>query len=136
MGTNYYVKSEICKTCGKSDEDLHIGKSSGGWCFSLHVHPDLDINNLDDWKRYLNSNLVTIVDEYGDIVSFERLMSNITERKWGRKRGPYGYLNWPEFHRDNHSEDGPNGLLRHKIDNQHCIGHGNGTYDYMIGEFS
>lgn len=112
MGTNYYVKSNICEKCGKSDEYLHIGKSSAGWCFSLKVYPDLDINSLYDWKKYLKSENMVIEDEYGDIVSFDDLISAITDR----------------FH--------PAGLLRYEIDKRFCIGHGNGTYDYMIGDFS
>lgn len=52
MGTNYYLrlKSEICPHCGRGDEGLlHIGKSSAGWCFSLHVMNR--IQSLDDWKK-------------------------------------------------------------------------------------
>lgn len=115
MGTNYYVKSEVCEYCNRSDEDLHIGKSSAGWCFSLRVYPDMNIHNLDDWKQYLNSIDNVVEDEYGDIVSFDKLMSTITERSW---------------------KGSPDNLLRHDIDDRHCIGHGNGTYDYMIGDFS
>ena len=42
MGTNYYFEdsSEVCECCGRGAESLHIGKSSGGWCFSLHVMPE------------------------------------------------------------------------------------------------
>jgi hypothetical protein len=36
----------------------------------------------------------------------------------------------------NHAELGPNGLLRSKVDDVHCIGHGEGTYDYIAGDFS
>ena len=46
------------------------------------------------------------------------------------------HQNWPEFHKANHSEPGPKGLLRHKLDPQHCIGHGHGTWDLIVGEFS
>ena len=42
MGTNYYLhrpRTNECEHCGRADEapPLHIGKSSSGWCFSLHV---------------------------------------------------------------------------------------------------
>ncbi len=39
------------------------------------------------------------------------------------------------FYQKNHSEEGPHGLLRLKIDNTFCVGHGSGTYDYCVGEF-
>ena len=52
MGTNYYLYegSEACPTCKRPFEPLHIGKSSAGWCFSLHVIPEEGINTLDDWR--------------------------------------------------------------------------------------
>jgi len=86
MGTNYYLqkKSGTCQTCGHCSEDpKHIGKSSGGWCFSLHVYPEENITT------------VTIVNEYGETIS-----------------------------------------PRHRVDGKHCVGHGEGTWDYIIGEFS
>lgn len=50
MGTNYYLHTKPdCECCGRGFEPLHIGKSSGGWCFSLHVMPEDNINTLDDW---------------------------------------------------------------------------------------
>lgn len=39
------------------------------------------------------------------------------------------------FLASNHAEPGPNGLLRHKI-GPYCLGHGEGTWDLMPGEFS
>jgi len=139
MGTNYYVKSDICEKCGRGDEDLHIGKSSTGWCFGLKVYPDMNIHNLDDWKKYLKDKKV--FDEYDDFILLDDLMSVITDRKWigtnnYRDKKPLGYNSWVEFHMLNYSQPGPNGLLRHKIDGRHCVGHGNGTYDYMTGGFS
>lgn len=135
MGTNYYVKSNICEHCGKGDEDLHIGKSSAGWVFSLHVMPELEINDLDDWERFWKDK--KIVDEYGSEFSCDDMRAIITER--GRKadwnKRPYGYGSWEEFHQKNHSKRGPSGLLRHQIDG-HCIGHGEGTWDLIVGEFS
>lgn len=47
-----------------------------------------------------------------------------------------GYINEEDFHKCNQSERGPNGLLRHKIDGKHCISHGQGTWDCIVGEFS
>jgi hypothetical protein len=40
MGTNYYLVNK------ETDERLHIGKSSGGWCFALRVHHDRHIDSL------------------------------------------------------------------------------------------
>lgn len=53
------------------------------------------------------------------------------------------YCDYLQIYRDlnhflemNNAELGPNNLLRHKIDGQFCIGHGEGTWDYCIGDFS
>ena len=136
MGTNYYVEAkEPCKECGRPHEEIHIGKSSAGWCFSLHVIPELNIHNLDDWKQFWKGK--TIKDEYGNTITKKKMFNTITNREWNcnDQKIPYGYTSWESFHEVNGSIPGPNGLLRHKI-GRHCAGHGNGTYDYIEGEFS
>lgn len=110
MGTNYYLHEKPdCECCGRSFEPLHIGKSSYGWCFSLHVMPG--IKTLDDWRNRWSMPGSYIRNEYGDLVSVADMELIITGRR------------------------GPNGLLRHQIDG-HCVGHGEGTWDYISGEFS
>lgn len=64
-------------------------------------------------------------------------MSVITERSWVRsQKKPFGYASWDEFYTRNNAVPGPNGLARHRIDMAHCIGHGAGTWDLILGEFS
>lgn len=54
MGTNYYAEYQPpCPTCGRQDPPLHIGKSSAGWCFSLHVIPELGLNDWPEWEAWL-----------------------------------------------------------------------------------
>jgi hypothetical protein len=131
MGTNYYLKMDICDKCGREDpaKTLHIGKSSYGWCFSLHVIPG-EIPNLSEWQRLFP--LGRIFDEYQEEISVEKMFALITERKGHEGKEHHD----EEFHRSNHSEPGPKGLLRHRIDSVHCVGHGEGTWDYIFGEFS
>jgi hypothetical protein len=148
MGTNYYLHPRAdCECCGRPFEPLHIGKSSSGWCFSLHVIPEEGINNLDDWRERWSRRSAFIRDEYGKTITAQVMESSITERNrsgldasWDRVNwwnSPFSrYLSEEDFHRSNHSERGPNLLLRHKVDGRHCIGHGPGTYDYIVGEFS
>lgn len=145
MGTNYYwtKRENECKHCGRADEiNLHIGKSSGGWCFSLHVYPADEfgycesgqpILTLEDWKtRFADPNSV-ITDEYGDVTSAEQMLNTITNRSWSHR-----IFVSPAEHWENYSMAGPNGLLRHDPTREysHCIGHGEGTWDYIVGEFS
>lgn len=138
MGTNYYLyEKKPCPTCGHQDEPLHIGKSSAGWCFSLHVDEDKGINSLQDWITRWSAPDVTILDEYGDVISSTEMLNIITERKreplWDK--APFGYPNWQKFHADNESEEGPDGMLRHRI-GRFCLAHGEGSYDLMTGSFS
>ncbi len=139
MGTNYYLHEKPdCECCGRPFAALHIGKSSGGWCFSLHVMPEDMINTLDDWRSKWSKLESVIRDEYDAIISPEEMEDIITNRSSAldfAKLGNSAYNSGEAFHRRNQSERGPNNLLRHQI-NSHCIGHGEGTFDYIVGEFS
>jgi hypothetical protein len=139
MGTNFYLReaSRTCPTCGHdSAERLHIGKSSMGWCFSLHVMPERGINDLDDWLPLLRDPANRIVDEYGDAIAADELIRRITEREQSVVKTPFGYPSWSAFHASNSSVPGPSGLVRHRLDDCHCVKHGAGTWDCITGEFS
>ena len=111
MGTNYYLHEKPdCPNCGRNEKPLHIGKSSMGWCFSLHIIPEEDIMTLDDWLMRFGKAGAVIKDEYGQIIKPEEMWDIILK---------------PE-------ENVP--LRRHEIDG-FCIGHGNGNYDYIKGTF-
>ena len=140
MGTNYYLKRPT------SMANLHLGKSSLGWCFSLHVYPE---QNLRDWgsmlglcKETCEKGVCLIESEYGEEKTIEEFIKIVTERHsdkdwesdwWGPKNflgiNLPGYLSEWEFHEANKSERGPNGLLRHRVNGKHCIAQGEGTWD-------
>ena len=136
MGTNYYAVSpeNTCEHCGRYDtqDRLHIGKSSSGWCFSLHVIPELGLNSLEDWQKHLKQRHIVIEDEYGSVWGYEELMKKITQRH----RSDDLRFQWTdEDLRRNGAEPGPGNLARHKL-GEHCVGHGDGTWDLITGEFS
>ena len=142
MGTNYYsVKRGFDYESIDSfwdvrgtEDCIHIGKSSGGWCFSLHVVPEMGINTYEDWVRMFIDPDRIIMDEYGDVVPFTAMISKITARRGNINKPPT-----PEFLENNHAEPGPHGLVRHRIEffeDGGCVGHGEGTYDYISGDFS
>lgn len=64
MSTNYYAHTNACICCGRSDNSIHIGKSAAGWRFALRLHPEADLNSLEDWLRLLMQTETTIFDEY------------------------------------------------------------------------
>lgn len=135
MGTNYYLIREpkpACECCKRPypEEKLHIGKSSVGWCFSLHVGDDVGAHSLDDWQSKWKEPGWRISDEYGADVSAATMLKTITERSWSRG------AKWSALeYRQNYAEEGPDGLVRHRIDGERCIGHGRGTYDLIAGDF-
>lgn len=76
MGTNYYYhKPEII---GYSVR--HIGKSSHGWPFMLHVEPDAGLNTLEEWVAHIESTFGDIVDEYKKKISVEKLLLIVSDR--------------------------------------------------------
>jgi hypothetical protein len=143
MGTNYYwhPEVEVCECCGRPKEDvepIHIGKSSAGWVFSLHVDPDAGICNLEDWVGQWKTP-GKIIDEYDRIVSVPDMLMCILHRHgiadWDKP--PPSYNSWIEFHRKNYSMQGPNNLLRSNPVGHPCkVKHGPSTYDLHEGEFS
>lgn len=129
MGTNYYIEAKPpCECCGRPFEQQHIGKSSVGWCFTLHV--DGIHRDLPDWIAEWSKQGSIIVDEYGSAIPPDEMLETITTR--ARESRP---MSKTEMDR-NQAIAGPNGLLRLRIDGQHCIGHGSGTWDMCPGEFS
>lgn len=168
MGTNYYLRKplqNLCECCGRHDpvEEVHLGKSSGGWYFSLHVYPDggdgvvafSDWDGMVTWLRQELASGGIICNEYGEEKGFEQFEDVVTKRSWqkdwdtdwwaprpfGTKPDgtPFmlpGYTSEDHFHRSSHSKRGPNGLLRHQVDGRHCIANGSGAWDCIVGEFS
>jgi hypothetical protein len=134
MGTNYYLRTPPCPHCGHQKSELHIGKSSAGWNFGLHVYPNVDgvdesrlrpfgaekIEELDDWRPLFEKFL--IFDEYDRPVTVEDMLTTITDRSH-----PHGLLSrctaGPEHM-------GPYGPLPGDL------GKGAGTYDLCNFEFS
>ena len=82
MGTNFYAKigrkeKVVCNYGCEHiiDEELHIGKYSNGWKFCLHIIPEKNINNLNDWKIILQNS--EIKDEYGRDVTYDDMLNKI-----------------------------------------------------------
>jgi len=133
MGTNYYLVTNVCAACGRGDDREHIGKSSAGWCFSLHVEPENGLCDLADWERKWSQPGAHIRNEYATDIAPGEMLEIITARQWK----PRDWDSAEERHwlSVNHAVPGPYGLARHRIDS-HCIGHGPTTYDLVLGEFS
>jgi hypothetical protein len=127
MGTNYYWEQPACDACGRAPERIHIGKSSSGWCFALHVTDQ--IRSYGEWVRVFDTP-GRIVDEYGDVIPTSTMLDIISER-----RGHGGPPPTEAWLANNYAVPGPRGLVRHQL-GPYCLGHGEGTWDLVPGEFS
>lgn len=116
MGTNYYhvTGSSRCDHCGRGGEidKKHIGKSSVGWAFMLHVYPEEKIYNLEDWIDRIKLLGGKIYNEYDDEITLNCLYQIITDRS------------------------GMNKTLQRMPAHPSNLGPGGPTWDKVIGEFS
>ena len=133
MGTNHYLRAPVCFCCGKeAEEPIHLGKGSIGWCYGLHVRPEWSVHDYEGILSMIKEKTNDgwrIEDEYGDVLPLEVWQENVTKRR-GRREV---LSNW---YQRNSASPGPFNLARHRVNGWHCIGHGEGTYDYIVGDFS
>lgn len=130
MGTNYYWhEKDACVTCGHQEPPKHIGKSSAGWVFALHIYPEEDIMDLYDWTPLFSKPGTVIKDEYGSAVTPAEMLGVIMLR-WRDK--PPEDFRWDE----NGAMLGPNNLIRAKSTAYRIAQHGAGTWDCHTGDFS
>jgi hypothetical protein len=115
MGTNYYLKRDVCEHCGRAAETLHIGKSSYGWCFGLHVDDEHELTTLGAWREAWAQPGTVIVDEYERPLTPDAMFECITDR------AAYALPGKAPF--------------RHPC-NHNCLGPGGPGYDLIRGEFS
>ena len=89
MGMNHYIKTgkkklEHCYACGfdhEVDELIHVGKSSIGRYYTLHLDKERGLYDLETWKKFIEKSLAEgakIVDETGDELTYEDLLHSIT----------------------------------------------------------
>ena len=116
MGTNYYIRYNICSCCNRYDE-MHIGKSSAGWQFSFHAVEDRDIllssfdpkevllednftyvniSSFQEWKSFIERYVVKyksakIYNEYDELQDVEEFF-DLVEHKRGETRNHAEYM--------------------------------------------
>ena len=97
MGTNYYLRTEICPHCDREKERIHVGKSSGGWPFLFRGYrkwpPDglpHPIITAREWREFLTAAEArggALYDEYGQRQELTEFWAHI-ERKRAETEGP------------------------------------------------
>lgn len=149
MSTNYYFKPTLWSTQVLGMDDFHLGKSSAGWCFSLSIDNPLDITNYIELAHWIENQEKScrgfVYDEYGRHLPasrFREVVENRFHSQWSKElNAAYWEKRFPSrseeqrFMEMNYAVRGPRGLLRHRIDGVHCVGHGDGTWDLIKGTF-
>src|SRR2546430_2680384 len=64
MGTNYYARLNICPTCKRPEEEIHLGKSSMGWKFMFQYNGGQYYKSVPEMKKWLKDKL--IFNEYDE----------------------------------------------------------------------
>lgn len=143
MGTNYYVTipsggeslvEGLPRETRHETDVLHVGKSSGGWYFTLRVYPGR-VATLEDWLSLLKRLTEIgghIVDEYGDSHTLPVFTATMTDRTW------HPVEHDAQFLAENFARKGRNGLLSHDPEKD---GHATGSHpvhpvDYVAAAFS
>lgn len=128
MGVNYYVSNP--KTPDRFG--MHIGKSSGGWCFSLRVYPEYSLTTFQHWLDFLAKlPEPCVMDGEGGFYTVAQFKRVVENRMWAHANSAFvrKYLDSGE------AVMGRNGLLSVPVDGVHCVGHGEGTWDYIAVDF-
>ena len=85
MGTNYYAKINICPTCKRPEETIHLGKSSGGWKFMFQLNGCKFYKNIKEMRKWLADK--TIENEYGEQVSHLEFWDMAKDKQTGKRAG-------------------------------------------------
>jgi len=83
MGTNYDIKYKICSKCKRFDE-LHLGKSSGGWKFCLQANEFKYYKNWSEMRKWLlkmTRQGAVIRNEYNEKVLFEEFVTLVESKQ-------------------------------------------------------
>ncbi len=79
MSTNFYARNNPCETCGRSNEEIHIGKSSCGWTFAFHATDE--IRSYKEWLIFLSKKDIKIVDEYNNKWSLQEFIDLVESKR-------------------------------------------------------
>lgn len=113
----------------------HIGKSSFGWTFSLHIKPPF-INGIKEIERFLSLQSVHVEDQNKNILTKDEMLSiiynRIGEDKWWNEI-TQEWLDQRDAIKD------PRNLVRFKVGDidvhVKCIGYEDGPWDLIVGDF-
>ena len=107
MGCNYYIHKTTCEHCQRSDDPIHIGKSSCGWTFSFRGYRDdweigrtIQSESESEWREFIAESAeagAIIKDECGDVVTPEQFWKMVdAKRSADRNNATYCRMSHPD----------------------------------------
>lgn len=116
MGTNFYWRDRPCSSCGRHDDEIHVGKRSRGWSFGFRGYRDANtsptgfaVESRADWRLVFTKLAGDLFDEDGVQVpdpvawldALEAPSLEQQRREWSREwMGPHWDPNDPRDWRD------------------------------------
>ena len=88
MGTNYYIKENICPLCKRADKEIHLGKSSSGWRFMFNYNKGRYYKDIKEMQKWLADK--RIEDEYGEEVSHLDFWDMVQDKQKEKSDGGVG----------------------------------------------
>lgn len=96
-------------------EEIHVGKSSAGWVFLLHIHPDKNIYSLEDYCNIWYDPNIALYNEYDELISPKQLEHTICDRALEDDRLTQAEIK--QFCKENQCRyDASYGLFRYDLD--------------------
>ncbi len=83
MGTNYYLRHDLCNCCSRYNE-LHIGKNSYGWKFVFQANEENELVTYDKWADFLKLEVEReskIFDEYNKEISLKDFIDMVENKQ-------------------------------------------------------
>lgn len=80
MGRNFYIREYECGKCGRYEE-VHLGKSSGGWEFAFQYNGGRYYKNIEELREWLKDK--QILDESGCEIPYKEFWSLVESKKGG-----------------------------------------------------
>lgn len=112
MGTNFYLRKKKPRLV---HDEIHIAKTSWGWkpTFEQHIG---EIESVKQLKTAYDSGEYTIVDEYGDVYTWEEFDDRVLKWAEHQRKHDFEPIDHVEYERENpdrylppmsyHDEDG------------------------------
>lgn len=94
MGTNYYVRVDLCDACGRSEE-LHVSKNLTMFQARMRWEDGdekIDLASWAEWRRFIRQHDLVVYDEYGGAIQPEAFIEMVEDTDKARRRRQFDWF--------------------------------------------